>query len=178
MNNGKKITYAFAISIDQYKGWKAIGHGGGDAGYRTYALRIPEQKIGIVVFSNLGSFDPYGSAYRIADLLLAPKEIKSGDFVPARDTAKLRLIQGRYYTETGRQLNLVWENSKIISRSPSQSSGGNAWNLSEIGDGRYKTEGGESIKINGAERGDSVSQIILENPNGFTTYFRKPPKPS
>jgi CubicO group peptidase (beta-lactamase class C family) len=177
LNSGKKLKYAFGLSIDEHKGWKAVGHGGGDAGYRTYALRFPEQRLGIIIFSNFGSYNPYGAAEGIADILLSSKEVKRQDSMPAADSLKLKLMAGRYYTETGRQLYLVWHQGKIWSRSPNQTSGGNAWNLSDAGDGNYKTETGESIRIKNSGNADSVKQLVVEHPGGFNIYYRKPPKP-
>jgi len=43
LNSGDTLSYAFGLSIDTYKGWKRIGHGGGDARFRTYAVRFPEK---------------------------------------------------------------------------------------------------------------------------------------
>ena len=75
LNDGKKLKYAFAISIDDYKGWKYIGHGGGDAGFRTYACRFPEQELGIVVFSNLGTVNPTQLSFQVADAFLPQRTV-------------------------------------------------------------------------------------------------------
>ncbi len=174
LNNGKKLDYAFAISIDDYKGWKRIGHGGGDAGFRTYACRFPEQELGIIVFSNLGSFIPTIAAIQIADMLLPPKEMKPADNLPAADTVLLKMIQGKYFSETGNQLNLVWENQKLWSRSPVQTSGGNAWNPVVLEKGKYKTEQGLLLHIKDVNPQDSIKQLTVENTNGFIAYSRKP----
>src|SRR5688572_27627274 len=73
LNSGKKISYAFALSIGPYRGLNTIGHGGGDAGFRSFAFWFPEQRFGVVVLSNLGSFNPQQLAARIADIYLADK---------------------------------------------------------------------------------------------------------
>ena len=46
LNDGRKLNYAFAINMGKYKGWQQIGHGGADAGFRTYACRFPEKGLG------------------------------------------------------------------------------------------------------------------------------------
>ncbi len=71
LNRGDTIRYALGQVIDKYKGIPTAGHGGADAGYRTYLLRFPEQHLGIAVFSNLGQFDPGSMTYAMADVLLA-----------------------------------------------------------------------------------------------------------
>ncbi|MEO0339636.1 MAG: serine hydrolase, partial [Bacteroidota bacterium] len=70
LTNGDTISYAFGQVIGEWRGLKTISHGGADAGYRTQLLRFPEQEVNIVVFSNLGSFNPGGKAYEIAEIYL------------------------------------------------------------------------------------------------------------
>ena len=43
LNSGDTLSYAFGLRIDNYKGWRRIGHGGWDAGFKTYAVRFPEK---------------------------------------------------------------------------------------------------------------------------------------
>jgi CubicO group peptidase (beta-lactamase class C family) len=70
LNNGDTLSYVFGQDGGFYKGIKAYAHGGSDAGYRTFLIRFPDQKISIAVLSNLGSFNPGGLAYKIADIYL------------------------------------------------------------------------------------------------------------
>lgn len=70
LTTGDTIAYAFGQGIGKWKGLKTVSHGGADAGYRTSLLRFPEQEVNIVVFSNLGSFNPTGKAYEIAEIYL------------------------------------------------------------------------------------------------------------
>jgi CubicO group peptidase (beta-lactamase class C family) len=70
LNNGDTLSYAFGQSISRYRGLKAISHSGGDAGYRSFLLRFPEQKYSIAVLSNDASFIPGQLAYQIADVYL------------------------------------------------------------------------------------------------------------
>ena len=71
LNKGDTISYAFGQETEKYKGLKAYSHGGGDAGYRTYLLRFPDQHFSVSVFSNLASFNPGAICYSLADLYLA-----------------------------------------------------------------------------------------------------------
>lgn len=72
--DGTRIDYAFALNIGAYKGHKAIGHGGGDAGYRTYVVRFPDEHLSIAVFSNLGSVDASKLSNKVADVYLTEKK--------------------------------------------------------------------------------------------------------
>lgn len=71
LNKGDTIHYAFGQSIRPYKGLNTASHGGGDAGYRTFLLRFPDQHLSISVFSNFAWFDAGTLSYRLADALLA-----------------------------------------------------------------------------------------------------------
>jgi CubicO group peptidase (beta-lactamase class C family) len=73
LNSGKQLDYAFGLSIGPYRGLNTVGHSGGDAGYRSFAFWFPEQRFGVVVLSNLGSFNPSRVARQIADIYLADK---------------------------------------------------------------------------------------------------------
>jgi CubicO group peptidase (beta-lactamase class C family) len=70
LNNGDTIGYALGQSVSKYKGLDRVGHGGADAGYRTYIARFPEQRFSVVVFSNNATFNPSGLALKIVDIYL------------------------------------------------------------------------------------------------------------
>jgi CubicO group peptidase (beta-lactamase class C family) len=106
LNKGDTISYAFGQDISKYKGVKTVGHSGGDAGYRTFLLRFPEQRYSIAVLSNLGSFNPASLAYKIADIYL--KKYLPGDPKPSEEKSPasssaiklkesvLKLYEGQY----------------------------------------------------------------------------------
>lgn len=70
LNKGDTISYAFAQDIGKYKGLNTRAHSGGDAGFRSFLLRFPDQHFAVSVFSNSASFSPGGISYQIADLYL------------------------------------------------------------------------------------------------------------
>ena len=72
LNSGQAITYAFALSVDEYRGHKRVGHSGALAGYRAYLGFFPDHDLGVIVLSNLASFPP-GKAMELADLFLTDK---------------------------------------------------------------------------------------------------------
>lgn len=173
LNNGKKITYAFAINMGEYNGWKEIGHGGGDAGFRTYATRFPEQQLGIIVFSNLSSFNSYGMTMQVADLLLPPKEKKPNNSVFA-DSSLIKKLVGRYVSPRGAILNLSWYNGKLVNRQPGQTTGGTEWKVTIKENNKYQLNDGPFLQFETSASIDSVARIVFENPNGFTEYVRQP----
>jgi CubicO group peptidase (beta-lactamase class C family) len=68
--DGEKIPYALGVSIGKYRGLPTISHGGADAGYRSYVVWFPEQRLGIAVVSNLASFNTGNIANRVATVFL------------------------------------------------------------------------------------------------------------
>lgn len=175
LNSGKKLSYAFAISIDEYKGWKRIGHGGSDAGYRTYACRFPEQQLGIIIFSNLSAFNPNGMAMQTADLLLPLKELKpDNNPTELADSNFLKKWPGRYVSLRGPILNLSWNDGKLMTRPAGQTTGGTEWKLSVKENNQYQLAPGVVVRVETPSANDSIAKIIIENPNGFTEFFRQP----
>jgi len=71
LNSGDTLGYAFGQGIGTYHGLRTVAHSGGDAGFRTFLVRFPDQKFSVAILSNLGGFNPSGMAYRVADLFLA-----------------------------------------------------------------------------------------------------------
>jgi CubicO group peptidase (beta-lactamase class C family) len=74
LNNGEILPYALGQELKEYKGLNVIFHGGGDAGYRAYLLRIPEHHFSVIVMGNDQSFNPLDIAYGIVDIYLKDKE--------------------------------------------------------------------------------------------------------
>jgi CubicO group peptidase (beta-lactamase class C family) len=73
LNDGDTLSYAFGLGIGEYRGLRTVGHSGGDAGFRSYVVRFPEEDFAVVVLSNLGDFSPSSMARRVADVYLADR---------------------------------------------------------------------------------------------------------
>lgn len=110
LNNGKELSYASGIVNDTWKGWRQYSHGGADAGYRTYVAIFPDLKLGFIVFSNLGDFNPGGKAYEMADLFIKdtaskkePVKKAPRDSIAAilKDTITVKKYTGAYIGEEG-----------------------------------------------------------------------------
>ena len=113
LNNGEQTRYAFGLSIGEYRGLKTVGHNGLWRGFRSHLMRFPDQKFGVVILCNLGTFNPLRLVEQIADIYLAdtlaPEETPASDNTaqPAeKDTKPERLtpeqlteFAGDYYTE-------------------------------------------------------------------------------
>jgi len=70
LNNGKTFGGAYGQFLNKYKGLNQIQHGGGDAGYRTYLGRFPDQEFAVIVLSNYAATNPGGLSMQVTGLYL------------------------------------------------------------------------------------------------------------
>lgn len=87
LNDGDSIDYAMGQAIGSYRGLPVLYHGGADAGFRTYMLRFPHQRVGVIVLSNLAGINAGRLARRTAELCLEDHFTKAsnGRSNPAAD---------------------------------------------------------------------------------------------
>jgi len=107
LNNGDTLVYAFGQSHGKYKGLSTRSHSGGDAGYRTYLLRFPDQGYSISVFSNLGSFNTGRLAYEVADIYLKdylPEEEDEGPEEKVEEEETVEVPDSLLQEYTGRYI--------------------------------------------------------------------------
>jgi len=69
--DGEPAAYAYGLFNGRYRGLRAVGHGGLWPGYRTEFLVMPEIDLSVVVIANVGALDPFATARRIVDIVLA-----------------------------------------------------------------------------------------------------------
>lgn len=67
--------------IDNYKGHKTISHGGGDVGFRTYFLLVPEKSIAVVTMGNSDTFPSDNVAFAALDTLLGEEPEKPRQWI-------------------------------------------------------------------------------------------------
>ena len=122
LNSGKELTYALGIAVDTYKGWRQYSHSGGDAGYRTYLSVFPDLKMGFMVFSNLGDFNPGAGVYGMADLFIkdstkkkeeVKKEPRDSLAAILKDTLSPKKFLGYYIGEDGLPCTFDMKGSKL-----------------------------------------------------------------
>ena len=70
LNNGKTISYAKGLMVTEYRGLKAVRHGGSWGGYRAELLRFPEQHFSVACLCNVGNAGPSRRANLVADVYL------------------------------------------------------------------------------------------------------------
>src|SRR3546814_3952224 len=61
------------VCSSDLKGFDTWSHGGRDAGYRSFLLRIPQERFSVSVLSNAADFDTAKIAFAVADIYLSAK---------------------------------------------------------------------------------------------------------
>ena len=81
------LTYGLGWFLSDYRGKKVVEHGGAIDGMRAAVAMIPEEKLGLVVLTNLhGNVLPVALMYKIFDIYLsAPQRDWSKDMLKVRD---------------------------------------------------------------------------------------------
>jgi CubicO group peptidase (beta-lactamase class C family) len=70
LTNGRTISYALGLEVQDYHGIREVAHGGSTAGYRTYLARFPEQHVSVAVWCNYAGANAGSLAHQVADLVL------------------------------------------------------------------------------------------------------------
>ena len=107
LNDGETFTGAYGQFVTPYKGLLQIQHSGGDAGYRSYLGRFPDQEFAVMVFTNRGNSNPAALSLHVADLYLASdftEEPSHADKRPLEktielDNEKLKAFESHYWYE-------------------------------------------------------------------------------
>jgi CubicO group peptidase (beta-lactamase class C family) len=98
-NNGLRNNYARGLSVRDYRGARAVDHGGLWPGYKTEFLRVPEFNLAVIVISNNGGADPYHLAHHVLDSAIEGRPgIHALAALP--DAASLRKLAGRWLDRT------------------------------------------------------------------------------
>lgn len=112
LNNKTPQNYAAGLVITNYKGYKTVGHGGADAGYRSNFLRFPEEHFSVILFANLANINTSSLSYKVADLFLKDKSIQNSAIIT--DSNILKGWAGDYFDmNTQSLLKINYNNEKL-----------------------------------------------------------------
>jgi CubicO group peptidase (beta-lactamase class C family) len=84
LNSGTRLSYAFGVGVEKYRGLDLIEHSGSTGGYRAVLTRFPKQRTSISVLCNVSNANPVTLSHRVADHLLRDSFTTP---VPAASTA-------------------------------------------------------------------------------------------
>ena len=169
LNNGEVIDYASGLFVTEYKGLKAVRHGGAFVGFRAELLRFPDQKMSIAIFANRGDANPSAMADQVADVMLKGKFVKVTDAVEdmaASDSSEgesssvaypLDQIVGQYKIEPGVILNLSIKNDSLnVLQSWNQSS----YNIVRVNGSRFQIPEDDGLSFTFSDLKDGQTQTL------------------
>jgi CubicO group peptidase (beta-lactamase class C family) len=105
------LTYGLGWFLSDYKGRKLVEHGGAIDGMRAQVGMIPEEKLGLVVLTNLhGTTFPHALMYKILDIYLK---------APERDWCAEMLKVEKRLEEQGKAAEKKAEAERVKDTSPS-----------------------------------------------------------
>ncbi len=114
LNSGEKIPYGLGLETKMYRGVTVEFHGGGDAGFRAYLLRVPEYKFTVAITGNYEAFNPLNLAYGMIDIFLADKLEQRSEIAPQSYTTKeLELFTGDYQVFPGLYITIFANNDTL-----------------------------------------------------------------
>lgn len=124
LTSGERLAYAFGVSIGDYRGLTTVSHSGSWAGFRTHLLHFPDARFGVVVLSNLASFDPGAKAYAVADIYLAerlaPPLPSGGDRSVRVPRAVLDRYVGTYRLGSGWLVTVTRDGDRLMAQATAE----------------------------------------------------------
>lgn len=172
LNNGEKLTYAFGLVFDRYKGVPIVGHGGSDAGYRADFIRFPEQRLGVACLCNLATINPGELTRQVADIFLgdvlqsAPTVTTSngseekGDKDVSLSEQELRTYAGLYWNrdeESGRKVVFADGALRAVS-------GSTQYEMKPVGDGAFVLATGPRLRLQFTQADAPGSRRLIVTP--------------
>jgi CubicO group peptidase (beta-lactamase class C family) len=166
LNSGKKIAYASALSIGNFRGLPTVSHGGSWAGYRAQLLRFPQQHFSVACLCNLAQANPSRLANRVAEVYLgsqmtkeAPKPAEAAGKVKlAAPPKSLQAVVGMYRDPQSSELIrlAIWDDKLTVNE------GDRNIPLTPVGANRYRfedSEGKREIEISPSASGGSRPKL-------------------
>jgi CubicO group peptidase (beta-lactamase class C family) len=125
LNNGRTISYALGIEVDEYRGVPQVSHTGATAGYRAYLSHFPRQDLDVALLCNAGAVNPGAIGNRVAEVFLRPDLGPAPRLASAAVTLSPEQLQARSGTwrqvRTGTAIRLTardgalrWGNTALV----------------------------------------------------------------
>lgn len=181
LDNGDSLDYAMGQAIGTYRGMLALYHAGADAGFRSYLLRFPHQRLGVVVLSNLASIDAGHLARQVAEVYLEDEIAAVAERTgpqpeddigsPTATPARFGELIGEYDLGTGVVMAISRDGNRLLANA----SGQRPVTLVPLSSDRYLVEGSQQYIQFARDTDGIVTEIRLEEPGSSLTAPRVNP---
>ncbi|MBV1888326.1 MAG: beta-lactamase family protein [Urechidicola sp.] len=180
LNDGETFGGALGQFVGDYKGLKEIQHGGGDAGYRTYLTRFPEENFSVIVFGNSAEFNSAKMAHNVVDIYLKDKlvsdskkqEKKTDELNTENPLEQLTINQlsGHYELQTGVVLEVSIKDEII---NVLQSWNKSTYTLTNTIGNTYEIPDDDSIQFTFSTLKDDFTQLVTVFQNGQDSLWNR-----
>lgn len=110
LNNGRKISYARGLFVENNGGEVSVWHTGGAAGYHSWLGRLPEQGLSMAILCNSDALPASALANRVADLYLgAAKKTNTHQQSGSAEKAEVKFSTDLLDKKAGLYLNGNYE---------------------------------------------------------------------
>lgn len=123
LNSGRELTYASGLVRNRYRGLPTVEHSGSDAGFRAHILRLPEQRLTVIVLGNTAELAAGELARRVADVYIANVATEPGRTLPAEvevQSGDLGPYLGEYEMRPGFILNFTTQGNQLMVQATNQ----------------------------------------------------------
>ena len=110
LDSGYPVNYSFGNWIGTINGHRAIEHGGGTPGFRSFAILYPDKRMTLVVMAN-SSFEIRPFAHELAGLFDPDLRLPVRSQVEVED---LERFEGRYFFPDWGETEFVAEEGRLI----------------------------------------------------------------
>ena len=110
--DGSPTAYGFGWMISEYAGHRFIEHSGGVHGFRSHTMRLPDDRVFVVVLSNNGGVSPQKLAFKIAALIIG-QPYQEPALVELQSNT-LAQYEGVYETNTLNKIYITREDSHFF----------------------------------------------------------------
>ncbi len=73
LNDGSTNTYGYGLISDEWRGLRAVHHGGGVSGFTAEFLRFPDEKLTIICLANSPAVNALTKARQVAEIVLGAR---------------------------------------------------------------------------------------------------------
>jgi CubicO group peptidase (beta-lactamase class C family) len=173
LNNGDTLSYACGLDVATIGEQFTVSHGGGDNGFRTYLMRLPEHGLSAVCLCNSDNGQPVSSVRKMVKIVLGENIFDSPNNTgPAADTntvkvvlnpATLDLYTGKYQLADGWIVTVTREDSILKGTVTGQEQ--TPFKLVPETDSLFHLDGATEIKISfhGMDRGPAAWGVFLQD---------------
>lgn len=113
LNDGTTYPYGFGWAVNRYNGHSRVEHAGGWQGFATHIARYVDDRLTVVVLTNLATADPVYIAHGVAGFYVPDLALAKHTQIQI-DAKLLQLYAGKYEYAAGSVAEVIADQNKLI----------------------------------------------------------------